>query len=203
MRDAALLRGLGKDTMNRKTLVTAAVAGALGLAVVTAPAVASAFGTSDEDSTSVVIPGGVVTDTVAVDEPALDRSTAVRTPVQTPVASAVPVPPPAPQEPDDDSGEYVANTEPSPVVPPVTTPDDEQDRTDRDRDDDGPKHVNPEPHSPSDDADGASDGDRDRHDDGRGGRGDRDDDRRDRDQRDHDHRHGDDDDRRDDDGWSR
>lgn len=186
--------------MNRKTLVTTAVAGALGLAAVTAPAVASAFGPSHEESTSVVVPGGVVTDVANVDEPAIERSTAVRTTVPTPVASAVPVPPPAaPQEPsdDEDPDEFEAHTAPSPVVPPVIGQDDDQGRSEGDRGRaDGPKHVNPEPHSPSDDADYAANGDEDdRRDDDRGDRGD--------DRQDHDHRHGDDDDRRDDDGWSR
>ena len=63
--------------MNRKTLVTAAVAGALGLVVVTAPAVASGFGAAEPESTSVVIPGGVVTDVVMTDEVILDRNEVV------------------------------------------------------------------------------------------------------------------------------
>lgn len=190
--------------MNRKTLVTVAVAGALGLVAVTAPAVASAFGASDRESTSVVVPGGVVTDVVSTDEPLVDRSTAIRTAVPTPpVASAVPVPPPvapvpAEEEPDEELEAYDA---PAPVVPPISPQDDRPDAGDRDRDDrgrngDGPTSVNPEPHHPSDRAD--SDGDRREEDRREDDRGHRDDDRRD-----HDHRHGDDDDRRDDDGWSR
>lgn len=187
--------------MNRKTLVTAAVAGALGLVAVTAPAVASAFGSSDRESTSVVVPGGVVTDVVSTDEPLVDRSTAVRTAVPTPpVATAVPVPPPAAQTPDDEEDdESEAFNAPAPVAPPMTPPvggdrpdGKDRGRDGRDHDDDGPTRVNPEPHRPSGEAGYVSDDDeRDDH----GHRGD--------DRRDRDHRHGDDDDRRDDDGWSR
>ncbi|MFB7249378.1 hypothetical protein [Microbacterium sp. NPDC056234] len=192
--------------MNRKTLVTAAVAGALGLVAVAAPAVASAFGASDRESTSMIVPGGVVTDVVTSDEPLFDRSTAIRTavPVQ-PAASAVPVPPPATREPAEEDVEFEAHNAPTPVAPtpvapPVIAPveDDHpggngRGRDDRDRDDDGPTRVNPEPHRPPDDAGFVPDDQR--RDDDRGHHAD--------DRKNHDHRHGDDDDRRDDDGRSR